>query len=174
MIVLQEQKLLIFTPPKTASTSIHHGLSQLKGAIWVQSDTVGVEKHTTSFPPQFSDYKRIVVVRDPYQRFLSLWGHHQADCLREKEDFGTIEQHALRVAGRYHWFYSNILERYGRCDGYWQIENIRDVFEQHDIPVWLPTMNCNSFAKQKMTDELYAILRDWGNPDALAYGYPTA
>jgi hypothetical protein len=176
MIALTNQKLLIFTPPKTASTSMHHALSQMKGAIWIMSDEPGVEKHTTTIPAMFENYQRIVVVRNPYQRFLSLWGHHQKDCLEAGRDFGTIERHAVKVAAREHWFLENISERYGSlgCENYWQIEHIRDAFDRYKIPIWLPEMNRNTFARQKMTDKLYDILRDWGNPDAIAYGYPTA
>lgn len=77
MIVLPELELILVTPPKTASTSLHALLCREPWrGIYVIGPTdpsVHVNQHSTHFPPQFGLYPIAAVVRQPLARLASLW-----------------------------------------------------------------------------------------------------
>lgn len=81
MLILQNQKLIIITPPKTGSNTLH--IEQIPGSIWVYGyaghDTTAITQHCTLIPgAMFDDYPIWMVVRDPYQRAYSLYKHQVA------------------------------------------------------------------------------------------------
>lgn len=83
MIYNMERNLLIYTPPKCASTMLHNTLCKQNDWIYVmgpQFDDCHIEKHTHCVPfpmkQQPDDATRILMWRDPYERALSLYGHY--------------------------------------------------------------------------------------------------
>lgn len=79
MIVLPDRRLLILTPPHTASRSLHYGLcGQLPGAIWRDGpspDGTTVDHHTSTIGAEHTHFTRVLVVRNPFTRILGLWSH---------------------------------------------------------------------------------------------------
>jgi hypothetical protein len=77
VIVLPEKKALIITPPKCGSTSIHqHFAKEGVFVIGPQGDDGDIDKHTNKIPFDFRDFKKYIIVRNPIDRFVSLWNHY--------------------------------------------------------------------------------------------------
>ena len=78
MIVLADQRMLLLTPPHTASRTLHYSLCSQLGAIWrdgPSADGSVVDHHTATIGAEFAGWTRAVVVRNPFTRLLGLWYH---------------------------------------------------------------------------------------------------
>lgn len=74
MIILPDRKLIIITPPKTASTSLHKGLGAV-GAIWVNGFALSgrcVDHHIVGYAV---GYRLFMTVRHPLDRLVSMYLH---------------------------------------------------------------------------------------------------
>lgn len=173
MIAIVDREIIVLTPPKTGSTSLHVSLCRRENAVWIESNEPdGVQHHTKIVPPRFSGFKRVVLARDPYERFLSLWGHHQRHCLQHGEEVGTFDEHIDRVIDGSDWFHRNIVSLYGyNFSGYWQIERIKDCLRKHSLDENVHHLNRNTFAKKMLTEQQRKRLAPWAEPDAQAFGY---
>lgn len=72
MIVCDRYQFIYVGPPKTASTSLHHWLSQ-PGLCPVRWTPEGQDQHTTVIPPGKDHYQILVSIRHPMERLVSLW-----------------------------------------------------------------------------------------------------
>lgn len=104
MIVYPEKKLLIMTPPHTASRAIHITLCrQFTGKmIWAfgpTPDGFGDDHHTNKICNQWLDFRVAIVVRNPFTRILGLW-YHLVNWNREHghgcDDFKVFVQRVAR------------------------------------------------------------------------------
>lgn len=79
MIWLREHNLLIITPPKCGSTSVHRTLCERGTGVYVMGPCYGfIEKHVwQSFPLWAKDCRKAVLVRHPWARIASFYGHHR-------------------------------------------------------------------------------------------------
>lgn len=78
MIFSYDPAIAIYTPPKTGSTSLHSALCKDGPFVYVvgpQFETGEIEKHTVHRPYFGANAKYYMVVRNPYDRLLSLWRH---------------------------------------------------------------------------------------------------
>lgn len=107
MIVNTKDKYIVATAPRAATMTVHHSLAKLAGARWV----VGVnadswaDHHTTRIPHEWKTYRRVMVVRNPYTRLLSL----SDDYNRKRVSQGLKPWHFHEFIGEYKrlgWFYS--------------------------------------------------------------------
>ncbi len=78
MIVFPDAKLVLLTPPHTASgqimkTARHFGAMLVIGPT---PDGCGYDHHTTCVPNGFLDHRVAVVTRHPFARVAGLWHHH--------------------------------------------------------------------------------------------------
>ena len=103
MIILPEQKVVIVTPPKCGSTSLHEMfcVQQSSGLFVVDA---AHDKHTTIVPWNFCRFRLAMVVRNPFDRLRSLWLHWRrfVDARCEFETF----IHSLIKGDITNWFYS--------------------------------------------------------------------
>ena len=79
MILLIERRIVILTPPKTASDSLHRALCSGYGGVMVVGDSMypgNVDKHTTKIPNEASGFKVLATVRQPLDRLVSLYCHY--------------------------------------------------------------------------------------------------
>lgn len=77
MIVFESKKLVILTPPHTASRSLHTTCCAM-GAMYVvgpQPDGT-VDQHTTAIAAEWAGFRVAVVVRHPFDRLIGLYHHH--------------------------------------------------------------------------------------------------
>lgn len=119
MIVLENEKLVILTPPGTQADEIHRAICSRRGAYWVLGTNANqwVDEHTNRIPDKWLSYDRALVVRNPFTRMLALFDHYNLQ--REKVinskpySFGEFIGNLARLD----WFYS---------------ENIADWVSFHD------------------------------------------
>lgn len=81
MIVLEDRKLVILTPPHTASGNLHRALCGLEfGGKWVigpTPDGTGYDHHVMRVAEGWRDFRIALVVRHPLDRLIGLYEHHQ-------------------------------------------------------------------------------------------------
>lgn len=80
MILLKHCNLVLFTPPKTGSQSLHESLCP--PGIWCMGpspwDPECIEKHNTILPHTCTvqgGYRKGVIIREPIDRFYSFYRH---------------------------------------------------------------------------------------------------
>ena len=171
MIILLVHERVVVTPAKTGSTSLHRSLTNLSGGRWMMDTEMG--KHANWVPVGFQHFEISILVRNPYTRFQSLWGHRQKDCLEAGKDPGTIEEFAHEVVNDPIWFNGSISDIYKDCgwQRYWQIEHIKQCLDRVNIHEWVPHINRTVFAKQALPQEIIDIIRPWAEPDCEAFNY---
>lgn len=81
MILFNDLRLALVTPPKCASTTLHDAVRHLPTelrawAVLGPSLDGRIDHHTREIPPGCSDYKIVAVVRHPLCRLVSLYHHH--------------------------------------------------------------------------------------------------
>jgi len=80
MIALHSQELIIFTPPKCATHSLHCALEHLDGAelVFGECPLQGIKGgwHTVEIPEPLLHYRRAAAIRHPVDRVISLWFHY--------------------------------------------------------------------------------------------------
>jgi len=74
MIILSGEKLIIATPAGCSATKLHVELCNRRGNYWIpQANNLGgYDDFGVDIPKQFKDFKRAILVRNPYTRLLSL------------------------------------------------------------------------------------------------------
>jgi len=77
MIISHRWRFVYVGPPKTASTTLHHWLSQpaFCDERWTPDRQ---DQHSVVIPPEVQDYFTFASVRDPLDRVISLWAHSQS------------------------------------------------------------------------------------------------
>lgn len=78
MIAINRLKLLIVTPPAVASVALHETLCGPNyGGVWMigpsGDNTEQSNHHTMCVDTMHADWERVVVVRNPFDRLVSLW-----------------------------------------------------------------------------------------------------
>jgi len=126
MLLLNDKKILIFTPNKCASTSVTETLLKM-GAVMVlgpqgpyksfdcDSFDDGVGKHSMCVPYWCKNWRKFLIVRNPYDRFISLWRHY---CKYSDHEVG-LEQFISIVEGFKKnppkgWFYTQRMDDFIR------------------------------------------------------------
>lgn len=83
MIAIEAMNMLIVTPPKNASSSLHTLLcGATYGGVYIEGpmpgpEPVDIEAHTLMIPRRWSHLQIFVVIRDAYARAISLFLHDQ-------------------------------------------------------------------------------------------------
>jgi hypothetical protein len=111
MIILPDQKINIITPPKCGSTSLHEALCRNPkyNAIFFigPSGNNGkfnrdIDKHTIYAPMEYQNHDYYVVIRNPRDRFISLFHHYR----RWHKDNKTFDQYVTMLENNeLTWFY---------------------------------------------------------------------
>lgn len=117
MIVIEQQRKVIITPPHTASGNLHRALCrETIGGRWVIGPNPDGEAdhHTSHLAPDWLDFDVAVVVRHPLKRAIGLYEHHKVAT--EKHDWQPTPwwMFAAMVCMRHpdlSWFY-----HYSVCD----------------------------------------------------------
>lgn len=189
MIALENHKLLILTPPKCGSTSLHAAMcnSRVGGfrVIGPQGDNGEIEKHTCCIPYPFEDWRRVMVVRHPIDRAWSLWQQVKNVTDRAKWSGKTFDDfaHDGILAENAYWFFSWTLKRYwdslyscmNRCSTtiseYWQLEHIETVLENNGIQIDLGKLNVSRDKNQDISCETLEKLVNYYKEDFSTFGY---
>ena len=182
MIVFENRKLLIVTPPKCGSTALHQCLckSRLNG-IWcvgespVDGGGFHVDKHNARVPFAWKSFRRVLVVRDPMTRLRSLWSwDHQHRHNRGIPKRSDVE-FAKHVSAGSDPFQLPVSVRYAetlRSSGVeiWKLEQMQFHFHREGFDVRFKRVNQSRFVEQ-MSDECFDICREWIEKDSEAFEY---
>ena len=80
MLLNQDSRVCVLTPPKCGSSTLHKSLRKVgfRSCLTKQFDG-NVEKHGNQLPWEVTKrgYKILLAVRDPMDRVLSLFSHHK-------------------------------------------------------------------------------------------------
>lgn len=180
MIILSGPRIVVVTPPKTGSNSLHRTLCSRPGNVYgmgPQPWSVNeIEKHTLEAPRYvLAGARWVLAIRHPYTRVQSLYAHrilHNGiqDSLSDWLD-GTLVA-ALRKPG-IHWE-SPCAAWIDNPDGVIRMEHMEDDL-QSIVPYPLPMYhdNKNSLTKPLLTEQDKATIRDLYASDFRLGGYHT-
>jgi len=141
VILLNDLRMAIVTPPKCASTTLHDSVRHLPTELraWpVLGPSLDgrIDHHTRALPAGCEDYKIVAVVRHPLGRLVSLYHHN-------------CTWHSCRgLAAPAFWFFVNQIAR----------GEIGDVFYAANLTRWLDGLNIAHTVKVESIDaDLKAI-----------------
>lgn len=157
MLIIDRISTIVMSPPKCGSTSIHYRWSRDDvGGFWVlgpQPDG-SIGKHTFINIPEYP-YKRVSLIREPYDRTLSLW-KHKNDFDNVRFDLDDFIDHLLASD---HWFLKPQITFMSNVDEMWPIESID---RRTNLPK-LPRLNVGTIEGCWSNDQkkrLYPLLKD--------------
>lgn len=118
MLICHEKKVVICTPPRCGSLWIHANVS---GMVVVgpqcaskPGDAFYIGTHTTIVPELAAGCERVMVVRDPYRRQVSLWAWECKFLLEQGHGCRPFEEYCRWVAAQPPGFHSMSLLDYAR------------------------------------------------------------
>lgn len=176
MIWIPERNIVLITPGRCGSTTMHrHLCEQHRHGVYVVGpeafDPELVGKHTPHVPSCLSDCRAFVLVRNPYTRAKSLYNWHVRWCEANEREAESPEE----------WFDGPMQETafcdpvstvvdMSKLDGYWQIENIDDCMRQFNLPAVEIRENCVP-GLSELTPQHRELVADWARVDCEAFGY---
>ena len=189
MIALERQRLLVITPPHTASGNVHRALcSEEVGGKWVlQANPEGVfDHHGASSGGGWHGYTRAVVIRNPYDRLAGLYLHHKwaeqntpDNLLRTgfswAEFVGKVAADDYTSLGWfYRWSISRLLEFSGPIDSLIRFEYLReDISRLIGLPINLPDPyhESNPLNDWYADSSIASLVEKWAYTDCVKFGY---
>jgi hypothetical protein len=192
MILLYDKETAIVTLPKTGSTSLFHTLCKPphNGIFCIGpsgNDTNYYDHHSIIFPQAPFVWKKIIIVRHPLQRLVSLWGHMAKSQLMKFEKITPIEDFVDGIANRVYEFY---FYQWSQCDiikdmqydCFVKTENMSNHLLELGIlhyPGELLHKNIFNVNKNNttppyekiLTPDMIEKLRWWWEPDAIRFDY---
>jgi hypothetical protein len=106
MIISHRWRFVYVGPPKTASTTLHHWLSQptLCDQRWTPDRQ---DQHSVVIPAEVRDYFTFASIRDPLDRAVSLWAHSQSPASLAGGGVWpmSFEEFVLEFQPQASWFY---------------------------------------------------------------------
>lgn len=190
MIYSLDRMLVLFTPPKCASNTLHELLTKQScmSVIGPQMDG-GVDIHTTVLPwdvwSRLEDYTFVVSIRNPYTRTASLYGHYKQYWPTPHLTFVDFLRQ-LVLAPRFSFFNTTISSMLqpveGPLDGrppipitnYVRVENLSEDLSAlgFDVPVDLPKINSSdNLGFEEFTSESKDLVDLWSYYDFSRFGY---
>lgn len=173
MILLPDKEILLITPPRCGSTSLHHALCQESNGVYIMGPQLDaarpIEKHTFAIPHQAIHYKKYIVVRNPYDRISSFYHHY---CKYSKNPIGFrdyIEQRVIPHIDPDCYPITSILLEY---DAYLKIEQINVQLKIIGIDVEIPKLNVSDIKDIPWTNDLEYLIKIWGSNDFVRFNYP--
>jgi hypothetical protein len=180
MIVLQDRRLVIVTPPKTASTALHQALcGPGRPGLWLRD--AARDKHLTSIPEPYRDWPALITVRNPFDRVVSLWHDYarvRAYWGKETPSFGgwAMSLPDIEPGTEGHWFWTS-----RQTDLHSAVPSAEPV-RIEDMPAWLPRLGLSDLPRvnpswRRPTADYYhgAAVRDYiaayYASDFARYGY---
>lgn len=178
MLIFPDNEILIVTPPKNASTSLHTWAFLNKDLraveLWgpVADGLIPtISRHTTFIPEEFRSFSKFVIVRHPYDRANSLYLHWQ-------------RLHAY--TGDLHQFVQEILlgERSGfsRPQSAYFVDGAKPIYLESIKDSWLAELGEAAFPLENVLSDVGPGLSDisrhtlellnfWASGDFRAFGF---
>ena len=188
MILLEKCRTLIITPPKCGTHSLHLALCREPyGGVTVIGPSMGggrIDRHVTTIPCEADDFTIVAVVRNSYDRLVSLWHHLvRFDAMhgRGTMAFYIFAAHVGRrdsntIAGdpMYGWNLTDHLAGMPDRTKFVKLESLREDLAALGIAIDHVPHELKSQRKpwQKYYDAgLLAMVEPWAGPDCERFGY---
>ena len=188
MIICLKEKIIIITPSKTGSCSLHSELCEQQNYIYAigprlvnrQTHEYTIDRHSFVCENFFlkhvtGNFKTVCITRNPFDRFKSLYKH----WVFHKKFTGTIKNfYYEQVKGPYHdSFLSNIstLCTTSNCkiNEFWKIENIEMHLKENNITFdkinKYNVLNIDQI--NKISNDSLSFATDWIEPDLIKFDY---
>lgn len=181
MIVFEDRKLVIVTPPHTASGNLHRACCRL-GAYHVIGPTpsgMDYDHHVTTIGNGWLDYRVALVVRHPFERLIGLYEHHQHAAKLEGWEPIVWWQFVAMVLEQnpdLSWFYrTTICQLIGnlKVDVLIKYEDLQANLERHlDLTIDLPPPEGpRDWSPYLAQPGVGLIAEHWGRDDMERFGY---
>jgi hypothetical protein len=191
MILLYEKETAIITLPKTGSTSLFETLCKrpYNGIFCIGpsgDDPNYYDHHSVILPQASFQWKVLVVVRNPLQRFVSLWGHLAKEMVMNMQNPPSIKEFVNIIGNNNHSFYfyqwnqTKILEKANYQYDIIKTENMEeDLLEKNILNYRGELLNVNVFNitqrtrcyKELLDEDMIEKLKWWWEPDDLKFNY---
>jgi hypothetical protein len=191
MILLYDKETAIITLPKTGSTSLFETLCRIpyNGVFCIGpsgDDPNYYDHHSVILPQAPFEWRVLIVVRNPLQRFVSLWGHLAKEMVLHMESPPTIGEFVDIISNNDHDFYfyqwnqTKILEKANYKYSIIKSEHMEEeLLEKEILHNKGDLLNLNVFnitQKSKPYDQILdkkmiEKLRWWWEPDSLRFNY---
>lgn len=184
MIVLEDKKLVIITPPHTASGNLHRALCGTEfGGAWAigpTPDGAGYDHHVTKIAEGWKDFTVAMVVRHPLDRMIGLYDHHLE--LSRRSGWNEIPwwlfvAQAISRHPDLSWFYRTTISELSRgvdVDVILEFESLAvDLEEKLGLKVSMP----HGWTQERSWESFYAQagpccqVEWWASEDMQNYGY---
>lgn len=183
MIVLQQQRAVIVTPPRTASVSLHVALCGSNAPLWVvgplRPQSLHSAHETPCVPHQFAAFRVFVVCRHPLARLVSMWRHvqetnWQPDCRLSFADF--VRRAAAHPDDCYPAWHQTIgdITRGLEIAGELRFERLKDeLLEKLGLTIALPHLNRTQHGpwRDYYDADTLAIATEWASGDMERFKY---
>jgi|694.fasta_scaffold123755_3 hypothetical protein len=191
MILLYDKETAIITLPKTGSTSLFETLCRIpySGVFCIGpsgDDPNYYDHHSVILPQAPFEWRVLIVVRNPLQRFVSLWGHLAKEMVLNMESPPTVGEFVDIISNNDHDFYfyqwnqTKILEKANYKYSIIKSEHMEEeLLEKEILHNKGDLLNLNVFnitQKSKPYDQILdkkmiEKLRWWWEPDAIKFEY---
>jgi hypothetical protein len=187
MIVIQERKIAIMTPPKCGTHALHAGLSAPPfrcltycGPSRTETpDQLKYDWHSYIWPNETGCCKKLIVVRCPYQRLVSLYAHHCSDCSGRGHSAPSFQGFMTGVMEKayapFYWQTLTQLFEGVHYDGILRHESLVEDLNREGLEVdRLPKLFCSNLRKPHYAfydASTFHLANQWALPDCEAFGY---
>lgn len=189
MIILRMERVVILTPPRTASVSLHAAICGQNAPLWVNGPieylpNVPMAHETRNIPPHFADCRLFCTVRRPLHRLVSLY------CLvrdwrprlpAADWSFADFVERAAHPPAEGWWpawgrSISDYLRPLRSVDGVLRHESLAtDLRDKLGLRVVLPHLNRSArrwYAEYYADPRVLELARGWAEEDCRVFGYP--
>lgn len=191
MIVLPTKRLVIITPPHTASGNLHRALcAPPYSGFWVMGpwhNNMTYDQHAVYIPKDWGGYKVALVVRDPFDRLAGLWLHYDwsrrtgtLDSFSDRNlswpQFvaAVAEDDPCKLTAFFRWTIARIMQTRAIVHALVRYERLQaDVDELIGEHVSLadPYHGPHDLAAYYADPVIRRTVSAWAQPDLLRYGY---
>jgi len=177
MILLPDKKILLITPPRCGSTSLHYALCEQGNGVYVMGPQLDaarhIEKHTFALPHQAIHYKKYIVVRNPYDRITSFYAHYSKYTDKPLTFAEYIETRVIPHKDVDCYPISSAIDRmdYYYIDRHLKIEDINTGLKNIGIDINIPKLNSSNKPPLHWTPDLRFLIKTWGSNDFVRFNY---
>lgn len=182
MILLIEHRVVILTPPKTASDALHRLFCSgppWSGLAVVQRHHDVLDKHGMEIPAEAAGFRVLLSVRHPLDRLVSLWHHRCRLHAYHGRGSCSFQEFATQVAGGrpLGWLWTTTIDELAgelQPDALLRCESLAADLKAAGLDVAeIPRVN-ESYRRSwpaYYTAELLQRLRPWADRDCQRFTY---
>lgn len=185
MIILVKKRIVILTPPHTASRYLRNTLCtpEYDGFLCVGPWSINgkLDHHSMIIPREYVDWPRYLIVRNPFTRLIGLY-HYYVACHCEDgcpnqlnwEQYTdlVVQDVSTLLTPFYRWTITRLIEPLDRIDGIIRFENLQQQFQDIlGITIEDHTNNYDLMIYY-YSPEIIRGVSAWATVDCMRFQYP--